>query len=103
MVRKGFQESKVLKIFHYNMLQLHWPLFLFTIAAPFFVHSRKQPVILSGDLTGFRVTLMFFFYFITVLSILGRWLPRYTIPLRPLSYVLAAATLFAIIKMVSSF
>jgi hypothetical protein len=92
MVKKGFEEKKVLSVIHYGMAQLHWPLFLLSVAAPFFWERKKSPLQLSRKSIGCLITTGSFFYFMVVLFMLGRWLPRYTIPLRPLSYIMAAMT-----------
>jgi len=92
MKRKGFEENRLLKIVHSSMRALHWPLFALALLAPvLWIHQWR-----SGGLRVERMALVIpmlvFAYFLGALLLVS-WLPRYTIPVRPLSYVLAVASL----------
>ncbi len=92
MKRKAFQTDPVLRHIHRAMHALHWPLYLLTWLAPvlLFVRSRH-----SGPTTQSKALLvpgMVFWYFAIVLTVLGP-LPRYSIPVRPFAFILAAASL----------
>jgi hypothetical protein len=92
MKRRGFQENRLLKSIHLVMRALHWPLFLLALAAPILLLVRWWRRTLPVDYRLLLIPALGFVYFLGVLSFL-HWLPRYTIPVRPISYVLAAATL----------
>jgi 4-amino-4-deoxy-L-arabinose transferase-like glycosyltransferase len=92
MERKGFEENRLLKIIHSSMHALHWPLFALTLLAPILWIRQRR---LSGsrdDQIDLVIPMLAFAYILGALLLLS-WLPRYTIPIRPLSYVLAAASL----------
>lgn len=91
MTRTGFQENAFLGFLHQTMRTLHWPLFGLALAAPLLMLSRAR----NGWSARDRFLLLpslGFVYFVGVLMIVS-WLPRYSIPARPFSYILAAATL----------
>jgi hypothetical protein len=92
MKRKGFEENRLLKIVHSSMRALHWPLFALTLLAPvLWVHQWRSGR-LRAEQMALVIPMLAFAYFIGTLLLVS-WLPRYSIPVRPLSYVLAAASL----------
>ena len=95
MIRKGFHENSSLNLVHSIMHAGHWPLFWLSMAAPvvLFVQWRRRTM--DSAILPILVPALGFVYLLGVLWVLS-WLPRYTIPVRPLSYVLAAYSLFSI-------
>ena len=91
MTRTGFQENPVLGLLHGTMRALHWPLFGLAAAAPIVLLARARRRWNARD-RSLLVPTLGFVYFIGVIAIVS-WLPRYSIPARPFSYILAAATL----------
>ena len=91
MSRSGFTENAVLGFFHRTMRALHWPLFGLAAIAPLLLLSRLRHGLSTRD-RSLLMPLLGFAYFIGVLMVVS-WLPRYSIPARPFSYILAAATL----------
>ena len=92
MKRKGFEENRLLKIVHSSMRALHWPLFGLTLLAPvLWIHQRRSGGLRTEQM-ALVIPMLAFAYLLGALLLLS-WLPRYTIPIRPLSYVLAAASL----------
>jgi 4-amino-4-deoxy-L-arabinose transferase-like glycosyltransferase len=92
MKRKGFEENRLLKIVHSSMRALHWPLFALTLLAPVLWIHRWRSGRLRAEQMALVIPMLAFAYFIGTLLLVS-WLPRYSIPVRPLSYVLAAASL----------
>jgi hypothetical protein len=88
MIKRGFHDNRALHALHSLMRQIHWPLFVLTLASPFFFLIRRGHP--SQPPKGFRilVPLLAFLYFAILLTLLVP-LPRYAIPLRPLSYIMA--------------
>ena len=95
MIRKGFHENPSLNLVHSIMHAGHWPLFLLSMAAPVVLFVQWRRKTMASAILPILVPALGFIYFIGVLWVLS-WLPRYTIPVRPLSYVLAAYSLFSI-------
>ncbi|MAG33693.1 MAG: hypothetical protein CL908_22675 [Deltaproteobacteria bacterium] len=98
MVRKGFEENVVLGAIHSLMRFLHWPLFGLALAGVVLLvaQSRRR----GGprmEMWGLWPSALGFVYFLAVLTVLA-WLPRYSIPARPFSYIMAAACLAALVK-----
>ncbi len=92
MMRKGFEENEFLKLIHRTIRFIHWPLYLLSLAAPIilFVRWRRKTLLVRHRVL--LIPVLGFVYFLVVLSLLS-WLPRYTIPARPFSYILASASL----------
>ncbi|MFZ5573394.1 MAG: hypothetical protein ACOZF0_23575 [Thermodesulfobacteriota bacterium] len=93
MLRKGFEENMFLKTVHRSMRILHWPLFFLAMAAlPMFWVRRRLKM--QPDREGvLLIPAMAFVYFLLLLWLIS-WITRYTIPVRPVSYVLACASLY---------
>jgi hypothetical protein len=91
MVRKGFDVNLFLYSIHALMKLLHWPLYALALV-PFLllITWRYRSFVTNNFLI--IVPMLFFVNTYIVLFMLAP-LPRYTIFLRPLSYVLAAYTL----------
>ena len=96
MKRRGFVENPLLASVHTGRWLLHWPLYLLSLAAPFLLVARWRSGTLPAQARTLIVPAAVFVYFIAVLSIF--WMPRYSIPARPVSYVLAAASLSWLIR-----
>ncbi len=99
MIKKGFEESKFLGAVRAAMRIVHWPLYALTLASPLvlFVLYRKKRHL---DHLAVWLPMLAFAYFALLLTLLMP-LPRYALPLRPVSYVLAmwtVATLFSLFK-----
>ena len=92
MKRKGFEENRLLKIVHSSMRVLHWPLFVLTLLAPVLWIRQWRSGGLRVEQMALVIPMLAFAYFLGTLLLVS-WLPRYTIPVRPLSYILAAASL----------
>ncbi|MEE9293776.1 MAG: hypothetical protein V3W34_02265, partial [Phycisphaerae bacterium] len=92
MARKGFHENSFLGAIHGIMYGLHWPLFVLALAAPIVLLLRWWRGTSVVEQRLLFVPALVLVYFLGVLSLLS-WLPRYTIPARPFSYILAAASL----------
>jgi hypothetical protein len=95
MNRKGFHENAFLKLIYNFMHACHWPLFLLSMAAPLVLFVQWRRKTLAAANLPILLPVLGFVYFIGVLWALS-WIPRYTIPVRPLSYILAAYSLFSI-------
>jgi hypothetical protein len=101
MVRRGFDENAILYFTHAFMRAAHWPLFLMSIAAPVLLFVLWRRGALPARALPILIPALAFIYFLAVLWLLS-WLPRYTIPVRPISYILAAYTLSLISTAFSS-
>jgi hypothetical protein len=88
MIRKGFEENIILKSVHRGMRFIHWPLYLLALAAPIFFLIQWRRNKLNVEQRILLLPILGFLYFLFTLNVLA-WLPRYTIPVRPLSYILA--------------
>ncbi len=97
MKRAGFRENKYLKAAHAIMRMLHWPLFVLALGAPILLLAQWWGPGVSLHNRPLLVPALGFAYFLGVLYLLSDWMPRYTIPARPFSYILAAATLSLLI------
>ncbi|MDP5071947.1 MAG: hypothetical protein NWQ45_13700 [Congregibacter sp.] len=98
MLTSGFEENDGLKAIHVLMQFLHWPLYLLSwigvaMLAKLFFESREPTNTNLRSSTTFWPIALAFAIFLAALSIVA-WLPRYTIPLRPVSYVLASFALY---------
>ena len=91
MTRTGFQENPFLGFLHRTMRAVHWPLFGLAAVAPLLLLARVRRGLSARD-RSLLMSLLGFAYFVGVLMV-TYWLPRYSIPARPFSYILAAATL----------
>lgn len=92
MIRKGFEENPFLKSIHRSMHSIHWPLYLLSLAAPVILLVGWRRKTLPIEQRTLLVPVLGFVYSLAVLSLLS-WLPRYTIPARAFSYILASASL----------
>ncbi|MCZ6774374.1 MAG: glycosyltransferase family 39 protein [Proteobacteria bacterium] len=92
MVRRGFDENQTLQLVHGFMRAAHWPLFVLSIAAPVILFVLWRKGTLPTRVLPILLPVLGFVYFFAVLWLLS-WLPRYTIPVRPFSYILAMYSL----------
>jgi hypothetical protein len=93
MIRKGFEENLILKSVHRIMHVLHWLLYILSLAALVVLFLKWRRKTLATEQRVLLVPALAFIYFLGVLWLLT-WLPRYSIPARPLSYILASASLY---------
>jgi hypothetical protein len=91
MKRKGFHENSLLARVHGTMRVLHWPLYLLSLAAVLVFLVRWRRGELPAEARALLVPALGFVYLVALLSIF--WFPRYSIPARPFSFILAAAFL----------
>jgi ABC-type transport system involved in multi-copper enzyme maturation permease subunit len=99
MLSSGFEENNGLKAVHALMRFLHWPLYVLSWIA---VAMLVKIFWASGKATNttsasFWPIALSFAVFLAALSIIA-WLPRYTIPMRPVSYVLASFALYSLVQ-----
>ncbi len=92
MRRKGFEEQPALRVVHRSMRLLHWPLYLLSLLAPVVLGAALVRRALPIRYRPLLIPALAFLYLLAVVSVLS-WLPRYSIPARPLSYVLGASLL----------
>jgi hypothetical protein len=91
MKRRGFHENAWLRAQHSLARWLHWPLYGLALAAlPLFGWRWRRGRLPPVGPALLVPALAFACLFVAVSAV---WMPRYSIPLRPLSFVLAAATL----------
>ncbi|MFC1843655.1 hypothetical protein ACFLZ5_02575 [Thermodesulfobacteriota bacterium] len=103
MQRKGFDENVLLKGIHKVMKVLHWPIFVLTLMGIVAVFIR--PFVLKKNLDEdylVVVPALVFLYFAVLFTILIP-LPRYSIPVRPFSYILAVYAIKVLIETSLSF
>ncbi len=81
-----------LRLVHGLMRALHWPLFALALSAPLLLWVRSRSHGFEVGQRALLVSVLAFGYLLGALWFVA-WLPRYTIPARPLSYVLVAAAL----------
>ncbi len=101
MIRRGFVENELLQQIHAFMRAAHWPLFWLSLAAPLALFVLWRRGALPTQVLPILIPVLGFIYFLAVLWVLT-WLPRYTIPVRPMSYILAAYTLSLITAAITS-
>ena len=92
MFRRGFEEHVLLKLLHRTMHLLHWPLLAASLGGLVLLARRTWLGRLPCELRIAWLPALALIYFIAALSLLA-WLPRYSIPARPLLYILAAYSL----------
>ena len=88
MQRKGFQDHPLLKAIHRTMRALHWPLYGLTLAGLVILAYQSACGTLPIAARSLWPPALALAYFLAALTFLS-WLPRYSIPARPFSYVLA--------------
>lgn len=88
----AFDNDALLRALHTLMQWLHWPLFILALVAAALA-LRNLALGRSGDGEGVLAMLSLVFLGLFVATNTVFWLPRYSIPLRPLSYVLVVALL----------
>ena len=92
MKRRAFETHQGLRAVHSVMRYLHWPLYLLTLASPLFLFriwrlGRAPPEIVT--VLAPMLCVAYFLVFLTATLPL----PRYAIPARPFSYLLAIFSL----------
>lgn len=99
MVKKGFAVNATLSKIHRLMFFLHWPLYSFTLASPFLLFLSRRYGGEHEKPLGPIVPLLSLVYFVGLFTLLVP-LPRYGIPLRPFSYVMAMFFLFITVQLI---
>ena len=89
MIRKGFVEHGLLKSMHSLMRLSHWPLYALAWGGLLLLAYLTWKGKLDVASHGLWVPALGFAYFLAVLTGIS-WLPRYSIPARPFSYVMVA-------------
>jgi len=92
MLRKGFHVNGFLMVIHKIMFLLHWPLYVLALAAPVIICAGWRRGTISPEWRMLLVPVLGFLYFLFIL-VFSSVNPRYAIPARPFSYILAAASL----------
>jgi len=101
MLKKGFNTIPSLRAIHTVMHALHWPLYVLTLISPLILLISRFRNKLNPKSIILLPHILIFIYFAALLTILLP-LPRYTIPLRPFSYILATASLVWIITFIKN-
>ncbi len=101
MLKKGFNTVPSLRAIHTVMHALHWPLYVLTLISPLILLISRFRNRLNPKSTTLLPYILIFTYFAALLTILLP-LPRYAIPLRPFSYILATASLVWIIPFIKN-
>lgn len=99
MRRSAFAGGGALAAVEVAMRWLHWPLLLFTLAgaALIGVHGVSSSRYPGPALRMLLPACVVFVVFVAALAVVD-WLPRYTVPLRPVSYDLAMAALVVLVQ-----
>ena len=101
MLHKGFEENGFLWAVHGVMWLLHWPLYLLSLGGVVTLALSWWRRRLDPSTQLLFVPALVFVYLLLIPAIVW-WLPRYTIPARPVSYIMAAAALSWISQAVRS-
>ena len=103
MVKSGFEDRSMLMAYHSMMRRLHWPLYFFAVVGCGLLLFR----VLRGSVASREILFLLpcigMLYFVGVTNVLqagGHWCPRYTVPARPFSFVIAAYLLCALCEVV---
>ena len=92
LMRSGFEEHILLQSIHRAMHVLHWPLYGLSLAGLAVLLYQSWKGNLPNAARGLWAPALAMLYFLLALYFLA-WLPRYSIPARPFSYMLAAGFL----------
>ena len=90
---KGFENNKLLRKIHRTFRILHWPLFFYALFALVYLILNLRRKAVPDSFKALLAPALVFIYFLGTLSLVY-WLPRYSIPVRPVSYVLALGFLY---------
>ncbi|MEM1112377.1 MAG: hypothetical protein AAGI11_10765 [Pseudomonadota bacterium] len=97
MRKSAFIDNGLQRVLHDLMLWAHWPLYALAAAGGFFVVFTSLKQLLRGRCSDAFLVSASFLGFVVALNII-HYLPRYTIPMRPLSYVLASLALYSFVS-----
>lgn len=100
MKNKGFENNFLLKIVHRLMYLAHWPLFVLSLSSTVMLLTKHIKGTISKKEEALLIPTTVFLYFWTVIYMVS-WLPRYSIPARPVSYILASAFLAQITRVIT--
>jgi 4-amino-4-deoxy-L-arabinose transferase-like glycosyltransferase len=93
MIKKGFDQSLTLAAVHRVMFTLHWPLYiLFFVGILILCRRNLYGNFKERDHYFLTIPLLIMVYYMAIFTILVP-LPRYGIPLRPFSYLIAVYAL----------
>jgi len=92
MKKDGFKDSAFLALLYRTMRWLHWPLFILSVTGSALVLTSWCRHRLTGNPRLLLVSLFALAYLAAVLLLVS-YIPRYSIPLRPLSYIMIVPAL----------
>jgi len=95
MRRTGFDANAFLWVIHRTMRLIHWPLYALTLFSILGYAAFRWSGHLGAGTRLYLVPVIVFVYYLGIWSTIAH-LPRYSIPVRPISYVLAAGALSAL-------
>jgi len=98
MIRKGFNENAFLGLIYHAMRYAHWPLYFLTLLCPIMMYRLWRGKTLPVKSRSLLIPVLGFIYFPLIITLLSHNEPRYAIPARPFSYILAMASLSWLIQ-----
>lgn len=98
MIRKGFNKNAFLGLIYHAMRFAHWPLYLLTLVCPIMLYRFWRGKTLPIKSRALLVPVLGFIYSPLIITLLSHNEPRYAIPARPFSYILAMASLSWLIQ-----
>ncbi|MBV1916003.1 MAG: glycosyltransferase family 39 protein [Pseudomonadales bacterium] len=102
IVQSPYLDNPVFKSLHRLMYWLHWPLIILSIAACLAAWIPQKILNIDLDkLIPIRILSLLVLYFLAV-HVVGAPFPRYSIPLRPINYILASWSLALLIRFISN-
>lgn len=97
MIRKPFEENRILTFFHRIARSLHWPLYCLTLLAPIIMLILLRKNQIEGNERLLLLPVCVFLYYIVIFTILQPT-TRYGIPVHPPATILAFGAMFWLIK-----
>lgn len=97
MISRPYQDKEsptTLKAIYKTGIIFHWPLFILSILGVIFSFLKIFQKKLQSKDNSFIIIQASFLYFIITLYVISAWLPRYTIPIRHLSYLFALIPIY---------
>ena len=101
IVQSPYLSNPVFKSLHKLMYWLHWPIIILSLFACFIAWLPQKTLnIALAKLVPIRILSLLVLYFIAV-HVVGAPFPRYSIPLRPINYLMATWSLALLITFAS--